>query len=100
MAIQRCLAVAVVMSIAAATSASAQFSEPAAYQAQHPDRDVLNGGALTPAGRLGLGGRGGIAPADANALMRSGSDEAHPGRAVDGRAQKHTKPERHRRGVP
>ena len=29
----------------------AQFSEPAAFQSQHPDRDVLNGGALTPAAR-------------------------------------------------
>ena len=33
-----------------ATSALAQ--EPAAYAAQNPDRDVLNGGVLTPAGRL------------------------------------------------
>jgi hypothetical protein len=33
-----------------ATSALAQ--EPAAFAAQNPDRDVLNGGALTPAGRL------------------------------------------------
>ena len=29
----------------------AQLSEPAAFQSQHPDRDVLNGGALTPAAR-------------------------------------------------
>ena len=27
------------------------FSEPAAFEAQHPDRDVLNGGALTPAAK-------------------------------------------------
>jgi hypothetical protein len=33
-----------------ATSALAQ--EPAAFQAQFPGRDVLNGGALTPAGRI------------------------------------------------
>lgn len=33
-----------------ATSALAQ--EPAAYAARNPDRDILNGGALTPAGRL------------------------------------------------
>ena len=38
-----------------ATSAQAQFSEPAAYQAAHPDRDVLNGGQLTPAGRAAHG---------------------------------------------
>ena len=37
------------------TMAEAQFSEPAAYQAAHPDRDVLNGGQLTPAGRAALG---------------------------------------------
>ena len=36
------------------TMAEAQFSEPAAYQAAHPDRDVLNGGQLTPAARAGL----------------------------------------------
>ncbi len=35
------------------------FSEPAAFQAQHPDRDVLNGGALTPAAR-GLAGPVGV----------------------------------------
>jgi BA14K-like protein len=32
------------------------FSEPAAFAAAHPDRDVLNGGALTPAGAAALGG--------------------------------------------
>ena len=37
------------------TLAEAQFSEPAAYQAAHPDRDVLNGGQLTPAGRAARG---------------------------------------------
>ncbi len=37
------------------TLAQAQFSEPAAYQAAHPDRDVLNGGQLTPAGRAARG---------------------------------------------
>lgn len=37
------------------TLAQAQFSEPAAYQAAHPDRDVLNGGQLTPAARAALG---------------------------------------------
>jgi hypothetical protein len=33
----------------------AAADEPAAFQAQYPDRDVLNGGALTPEGRLKLG---------------------------------------------
>ncbi|MCK1721022.1 hypothetical protein [Bradyrhizobium sp. 141] len=37
------------------TMAEAQLSEPAAYQAAHPDRDVLNGGQLTPAGRAARG---------------------------------------------
>ncbi|MFX7784531.1 hypothetical protein ABTJ92_20120, partial [Acinetobacter baumannii] len=36
--------------------------EPAAFQAMYPDRDVLNGGALTPAGRLGLVRAGDAAP--------------------------------------
>lgn len=44
---------AVLLSTIASTQAFAQwFSEPAAFQAQHPDRDVLNGGALTPAARM------------------------------------------------
>jgi hypothetical protein len=38
------------ISTVSATSAPAE--EPAAFQAQFPDRDVLNGGALTPAGRI------------------------------------------------
>jgi hypothetical protein len=37
------------------TLAQAQFSEPAAFQAAHPDRDVLNGGQLTPAARAARG---------------------------------------------
>ncbi|MBR1227475.1 MULTISPECIES: hypothetical protein [unclassified Bradyrhizobium] len=46
----RTLVAAALMSIVLATSTLAQ--EPAAYAAQNPDRDVLNGGVLTPAGRL------------------------------------------------
>jgi len=34
--------------------AQAAFSEPEAFQAMFPNRDVLNGGSLTPAGRMGL----------------------------------------------
>jgi hypothetical protein len=30
------------------------FSEPEAFQAMFPNRDVLDGGSLTPAGRMGL----------------------------------------------
>ena len=51
------------------TVAQAQFSEPAAYQAAHPDRDVLNGGQLTPAGRAAHGFP--PAPADAFASERT-----------------------------
>ena len=46
--------IAVAMMAAAgltSTLAQAQFSEPGAYQAANPDRDVLNGGQLTPYGR-------------------------------------------------
>jgi hypothetical protein len=46
------LVAAALLSMISATAALAQ--EPAAFAAQYPDRDVLNGGALTPAGRLGL----------------------------------------------
>jgi hypothetical protein len=59
------LIVGTIMSMGVATSASAQVptwgkSNPAAFQAQYPDRDVLDGGALTPAGRMGeLPGGGG-----------------------------------------
>ncbi len=50
---------AAIVSTGAVASASAQLqewaaSEPGAFQAQYPNRDVLNGGALTPAGRMGL----------------------------------------------
>lgn len=51
------------------TLAQAQFSEPAAYQAAHPDRDVLNGGQLTPAARAALGQQGG--PSEAYATYPS-----------------------------
>jgi hypothetical protein len=53
------LVAAALLSAISATSAPAQ--EPAAFAAQNPDRDVLNGGALTPAGRIGLEQAGGAA---------------------------------------
>jgi hypothetical protein len=50
------LAAALISTISATCAlAQAAISEPGAFQAQFPDRDVLNGGALTPAGRMGLG---------------------------------------------
>ncbi len=64
------MAVAAALLSAAAlmpTLAQAQFSEPAAFQAAHPDRDVLNGGQLTPAARAALGQQG--APSNAYALQ-------------------------------
>jgi hypothetical protein len=61
------LVAAALVSMTAVTSASAQLpswaaSNPGSFQAQYPDRDVLNGGALTPAGRMGLELPGGAAP--------------------------------------
>jgi hypothetical protein len=61
------LIAASLMSITAITSANAQLpdwaiSNPDAFQAQYPNRDVLNGGALTPAGRMGLESAHGAAP--------------------------------------
>jgi hypothetical protein len=47
--------------ISTVSATSALADEPAAFQAQFPDRDVLNrGAALTPAGRI-LGQPGGAA---------------------------------------
>jgi hypothetical protein len=65
-------AAAALLSMAALmpTMAQAQFSEPAAYQAAHPDRDVLNGGQLTPAGRAARGET--VAPSEAYAAYPSG----------------------------
>ena len=51
---------------ASATSALAQpaISELGAFEAQYPNRDPLNGGELTPAGRLGLELPDGASPVD------------------------------------
>jgi hypothetical protein len=48
------IAAAVLLSALTATPVLAQaaIGEPGAYSFYHPDRDVLNGGALTPAARL------------------------------------------------
>lgn len=59
--------IAAIMSIGAISSASAQCptwatSNPASFQAQYPNRDVLNDCELTPAGRMGLERPGGAAP--------------------------------------
>lgn len=47
------IAAAAVLAALTATPVFAQaFSEPAAFASMYPNRDVLNGGALTPAGQL------------------------------------------------
>lgn len=49
-----------ILSMIALTSASAEqlplwaIQNPSTFAAEYPNRDVLNGGALTPAGRMGL----------------------------------------------
>jgi len=68
MTLSKTLIAAALVSMPTVTAASAQLpnwaaSHPASFQAQYPDRDVLNGGALTPAGRMGLELPGGAAPA-------------------------------------
>ena len=48
------IAAAAVLAALTSTPVLAQqaFSEPAAFASKYPNRDVLNGGALTPYGRL------------------------------------------------
>lgn len=75
----RTLVATAMLSMISATALAQQ--EPAAWAAANPDRDILNGGALTPAGRLGLENPGGAAAlysanqaaaglGNANALMQ------------------------------
>jgi hypothetical protein len=54
------LVAAALLSTIAATQVLAG-DEPAAFQSQNPNRDVLNGGQLTPEGRMALEQRGGNA---------------------------------------
>ena len=61
----RTLVATALLSMISATAMAQQ--EPAAWAAANPDRDILNGGALTPAARLGLenpGGAGAIVAAN------------------------------------
>jgi hypothetical protein len=48
-------AVALLATITSTQVVAQGFSDPDAFQAQHPDRDVLNGGALTPAAKAAAG---------------------------------------------
>ena len=69
MTLFKTLIAAALVSMIAVTSASAQSPSwpgpwwPDVFDALYPDRDLLNGGALTPAGRMGLELPGGAAPA-------------------------------------
>jgi hypothetical protein len=83
------LAVVSALSIATLTSALAQFSEPAAYEAQHPDRDVLNGGAPTPEAQMRAAGTLGAPPAYPNAYAGPRGDELEMNRAVTHRRRHH-----------
>jgi hypothetical protein len=80
------LVAAGLISTISATSALAQaaIAEPGAFQAQFPNRDVLNGGVLTPAGRMGLELPGGASTAN-NAF--AAMDSASP----SFRAQRHSR---------
>ncbi|WP_407159024.1 hypothetical protein [Bradyrhizobium sp. STM 3557] len=91
MSLFKTLAVAMTLSIATVTSALAQFSEPAAYQAQHPDRDVLNGGAPTPEARMRAAGTLGAAPAYPNAYAAPRGDELEMNRAATHRRRHHAR---------
>ena len=81
------LAAAALMSAISATSAFAD--DPDAFQAQYPDRDILNGGALTPAARAGLvqpfGAAGGSTPSGAYA----GTDGAGPSLRTQHHGRRH-----------
>jgi len=83
------LAVASALSVATVTSAFAQFSEPAAYEAQHPDRDVLNGGAPTPEAQMRAAGTFGAAPVYPNAYAGPRGDELQLNRAITHRRRHH-----------
>lgn len=82
------LVTAALISTISATGALAQaaISEPGNFQAMYPNRDVLNGGELTPAGRMALQQAGGASAANnAYAAMgyagRGGSKRHAAGRA-------------------
>ena len=72
------IAAAAVLAALTATPVFAQaaISEPAAFASQYPNRDVLNGGALTPYGRL-----------DAQGYTALQAVAIHEGRQVPRRAR-------------
>ena len=70
------LVAAVLVSTISATSALAQ--QETAFAAMFPNRDPLNGGALTPAGRMGLELPGGAAGAYTANNAYAGTGSASP----------------------
>jgi hypothetical protein len=81
------LVAASLMSIALTSSALAQCADCATY----PDRDILNNGALTPAGKMGLMKAGGAAGSPTTANSANGATNAraevrppHPRRSCHG----------------
>jgi hypothetical protein len=84
------LGVAAILSTVIATPVFAQaaISEPGAFQAMYPDRDVLNGGAPTPASRMGSERPGGAASVygATNAYAGTGRPAARTGGTRYGRA--------------
>ena len=77
MTVLKTLIAAALISTATIPSAFAAWSfadqEPSAFAAMYPNRDVLNGGALTPAGRMGLERAGGAAPVFAGGNIHTGA---------------------------
>jgi len=72
---------------------SALAQEPEALEAEYPDRDLLNGEALTPAARLGLEQPGGAASLYAANRAAAGIDGAAPPISISARrhhATRHT----------
>jgi hypothetical protein len=87
MTLFKTLMAAALVLITAVMSASAQLpywgaSNPDMFQAQYPDRDVLNGGALTPAGKTGLERPGGAYDADAASNAYARMDRPGSGVAI------------------
>lgn len=56
------LAAALLAVVSGGSATAAAINTPGAYQAQYPDRDPLNDGVQTPAGKMGLVRPGGAAP--------------------------------------
>ena len=79
----RALVAVALLSTVSITPALAQaaISEPGAFQAMFPNRDVLNGGALTPAGRMGLELPNGAVNAYAASNAYARMERAGPGLA-------------------